>query len=353
MRVLVVEDSPTQMAYLRGILRSEPDIELLEPATTGVQGVRLAVAERPDIIVMDLHLAEMDGLEAIGHIMAIQPCPIVVLSAELGRADIDLTFESLRAGAVDALPKPGGGVMSPGPQFRETLLSRLRLLSQVRVVRRSHRQRQPVRATQQPPPQVEAQQTKVVVIGASTGGPPVLYELLKRLPRPPSLPVVISQHISAGSELGMCRWFRGSGHDVRVAVDGEELQAGRIYVSPADGHAVLTSATRLGIAPLGDATIAPSVDQLFASAATHLGPNVIAVLLTGMGSDGAKGMAALHAAGALTVAQSAETCVVNGMPGSAVALGAVRQVLSPDGIAAMLCAAMAQVRAAAGDKAAK
>lgn len=341
MKVLIVEDSKSMRAYLSAVLSAVPDITLMEPACDGVQAVRRAIAESPDVILMDLHLPEMDGIDAIGHIMAVAPCPIVVLSGELSRSDVDLTFESLQAGAVDVLRKPKSFGPDQVAGFSETLVARLRLLSQVRVMRRPHRAARTRRALVDPGFAVKAP-LEIVVIGASTGGPPVLLELLKGLQRPFSLPMAISQHIAPGFEAGMCRWFRITGHDVRMACDGDTPERGRVYISPADGHLILTAERRFAIAPLPAGFPAPNVDLLFQSAAAAYGSGAAGVLLTGMGRDGARGMAEIRNAGGITIAQDAASCVVNGMPGAAVELGAAQHVLAPAGIVAYLGSAAQQ-----------
>ncbi len=341
MRVLIVDDSRSMRTYLASVLSPVPGITLLEPAVDGLEAVRRAISDTPDVILMDLHLPEMDGIDAIGHIMAVAPCPIVVLSGELSRSDVDLTFESLQAGAVDVLRKPVGLSAGQVAGFRETLVARLLLLAQVRVMRRPHRAPKTRRALVDPGFAVKAP-VEIVVVGASTGGPPILLELLKGLQNPFSLPIALSQHITPGFEQGMCRWFRITGHDVRIGAEGEVPVAGRVYVSPADGHLMLTADRRFVIAPLAAGFPAPNVDLLFQSAAAAYGPAALGVLLTGMGRDGARGMAELRAAGGITIAQDAASCVVNGMPGAAVELGAAQHVLPPAGIIAYLGSAAQQ-----------
>lgn len=341
MKVLIVEDSRSMRAYLTAVLTAEPNITLLEPAVDGVEAVRRAIVETPDIILMDLHLPQMDGIDAIGHIMAVAPCPIIVLSGELSRSDVDLTFESLRAGAVDVLRKPTGFGADQVAGFRETLVSRLQLLAQVKVMRRPHRAPRTRQALVDPGFAVTAP-VEIVVVGASTGGPRVLLELLKGLPHPFGLPIAISQHIAPGFEEGMCRWFRITGHDVRLACAGDMPEPGRIYISPAHGHLIVAADRRFAIAKLPAGFPAPNIDLLFQTTAAAYGPAALGVLLTGMGRDGARGMAELRNAGGITIAQDAASCVVHGMPGAAAELGAVQHVLPPEGIIAYLGSAARQ-----------
>lgn len=342
LRVLVVEDSRPVRLHLKFCLEQAGDFDLLEPAEDGLAAVQRAVAEHPDVILMDLELPRLSGLEALRVIMTRQPCPVIVLSAQVGSEDCTNTFDALRSGAVDVLPKPQGieaGVMNA---FATMLADRIRLMAQVKVVRR--RFSTPGRVAQLDAPAEMADRPSGVVIGSSTGGPAVLWALLSRLPAPFPLPVIVSQHIGPGFVAGMCTWLSKSGHDVRTAKAGERPTAGVVHVSPADAHLVLADEHTLALEPVGDAHHVPNVDLLFHSAARAWGPRTIALLLTGMGRDGADGMRAILDAGGLTVAQEGKSCVVNGMPAAAIEDGAARQVLTPAEMITLLTGVAARSR---------
>ncbi len=336
MRVQIVEDSKVVQTYLVSVLGSEPGVEIIGPIDNGVDAVKVALRERPDIILMDLGLPRMGGLEAIEHIMAERPCPILVLSALVTDDNCKVTFDALRLGAVDVMRKPGGMSPQDVAGFRERLLRRLKLLARVRVIRRRRKVTPPPQQTEQRPIPLDKEGETVLLIGASTGGPAVLYDLLSRIPAPCQWPIVIAQHILPGFDHRMATWLRESGHDVRIAVAGDRPRPGQVLVAPSDSHTAWSRGGSLQTLAVAKDALSPSVDRLFSSAADVLGGRVIAVLLTGMGDDGAEGMLELRQQGAITIAQRADTCIVNGMPGAAVALGAAEHILAPADIAAWL-----------------
>jgi len=342
MKVLLVEDSATVAAYIASILGSENDIQLLPVAGNAEDGVRLALAEHPDVVLMDIKLPDHDGLWAIEQIMRDAPCPIVVLSGHLSSRERDITFESLRAGAVDVLAKPAGLSATAREVFRLSLVSTVRLMSTAVVVRRSRRAATPAVAGGQ-----ERQSStclvadsalvpiRYVLIGASTGGPELLYRILSSVSAPLPVPVVITQHTLEGFDDSLAQWLSCTGHDVRVAREGDVPVEGKVMLAPAEKHMKATLAG-FTLVPFRRGEPIASVDAMFESAAKVWGEQCLAFLLTGMGKDGAQGMRLLYERGGLTVAQSADTCVVASMPESARAAGATRLVLSPDAIVGLL-----------------
>jgi two-component system chemotaxis response regulator CheB len=340
MKVLLVEDSLTVRTYIEGILRNSPDITLLPPARDGITGVELAQTHRPDVILMDLELPRMTGIEAIKEIMATAPRPIVVLSGELETGGTDRTFESFQAGAVEVLAKPRGLSTEERDRFSERLLRTIRLMAEARVLRRRSTGTKSSHTIASAPPLQEAQTAThenldIVLIGASTGGPPVVRSILDALPSPYPLPIVLCQHIVPGFEEGMAKWLCQTGHRVSVVIPGEQAEPGRVYVARADKHLAMNG-LEFTIRPPSGRQAIPSADVLFDSAAITLGNRCVALLLTGMGEDGGHGLLALKQRGALTVTQSAATCVIDGMPGAARAAGASMMDLSPPRIVELL-----------------
>lgn len=328
-RVQLIEDSRAVIAYVGGLLRNEVDIELLAPAMDGRSGVDAVVARRPNVVLMDLDLPILGGVAAITEIMQSAPCPIVVLSSLLDSPDRDRTFESLQAGAVDAIAKPRGLEPDTVEAFRQRLVKTIRLMAQARVVRRIALPGSMVSPAPVPAgTQLKLPDTQIVLIGCSTGGPPILYDLLKGITAPYPLPIIIAQHIIPGFEEGLANWLRETGHVVKVTRGGELPLPGEVYVARADRNLVFEGRQLRLIDPTPNA-IAPSIDALFSTAAPVFGPRATAFLLTGMGVDGAKGLFALNQAGAYTVTQTGSTCVVDGMPAAARALGAHRADLTP------------------------
>ena len=227
MKVLLVEDSLTVRTYIEGILRNSSDITLLPPARDGVTGVELAQTFRPDVILMDLELPRMTGLDAIKEIMATAPRPIVVLSGKLESEGRDRTFESFEAGAVDVLAKPQGLSHEERERFAERLLRTIRVMSEARVLRRRSTGTKSSYRASAPPHQPAQPFTHavidIVLIGASTGGPQVVRGILDELPAPYPLPIVLCQHIVPGFEEGLAYWLCASKHRVSVVVPGELL----------------------------------------------------------------------------------------------------------------------------------
>ncbi|WNG13607.1 chemotaxis protein CheB [Cystobacter fuscus] len=339
MKLLLVEDSRSVIAFLEQLLRREPDIELLPPVDNGHDAVAAVQRWKPQLVLMDLVLpGGMGGEEAIAAIMATAPCPIVVLSGQLDTRGRDRTFESLSAGAVDVLAKP----MLSGPDevqaFRERLLRTVRTMAHARVVGRGRLSRRlpVVRTPSVATPVVAPRPCSLLAIGGSTGAPPLVYELLRMLPAPAPFPVLISQHIVQGFEPGFAQWLSGTGHRAVVARGGEWLEPGAVYVSPADRDMVVR-AGKLRTQPARGVAI-PSVNVLLESVASFYGDRAVGLLLTGMGVDGAEGLLAMRQAGALTVAQDGASCVVDGMPGAARALGAAVQTLTPSAMCALVVA---------------
>ena len=331
-RVLLVEDSKFMVAYIEGLLREDPNIVLLPHASDGLSGLAAICAERPDLVLIDLHLPGMHGLEVIQRAMAAVAVPMVVLSAYLDEPGRDRTFEALESGAVDVLAKPAGHDPSKVEAFRARLLRTVHTMSKARVVRRLAN---PPAAALPPVPAEAPLSARAVVVGASTGGPPVLYRLLELAPAPLRVPLFVCQHIVPGFEAGLAEWLSRTGHRCVVAFDGMPFEPGIVYLSPATAHLVLDG-EKLRLHEAGAGWPLPSANLLFESAAAAFGAESLGMILTGMGNDGAAGLRKMAQAGAYTFAQSAGTCVVDGMPAAARAAGAVRQDATPEELGAVL-----------------
>lgn len=330
MKVLLVEDSRVVAAYVRQLVQRFPEIDLMPVVDNGLDAVSIVAETRPDVVLMDLQLPKLDGVEAIRRIMEQSPVPIVVMSAYVGGPRGNRTFESLRAGAVDVLPKPQGLSQTEVRDFGTRLMETLRACMTANFQARRQNLTNPVLVSGARVADVE-----LVLIGSSTGGPPLLWSLFSGVPVPFRTPIVVGQHLVEGFDHSLAQWLSGTGHDVRVAVDGEPLVRERVYVVPSDRHMAITDG-RFHELPRAAAVPVPNIDKLFQSVARQGAARVAAMLLTGMGRDGADGLLALRKSGALTIAQSGETCVVDGMPKAARALEAAERVLGPDELRALL-----------------
>lgn len=325
-KVLVAEDSLVSRELILHLLGQDPLIQVAAVAGDGAEAVRLVNEIRPDVVLMDVHMPRMNGLEATREIMQTQPTPIVVMSATSFGSEAAMVFEATRAGALTFVQKPTMGAQEAVGGRR--LVEMVKAMAEVKVIRR-HRQRSKPPETAVALPTRVRQAPRVVAIGASTGGPPALLAILKQLPVDFRLPLLMVQHITPGFTEGLALWLTAaSSFDVQVARDGELLQPRRAYLPP-DGVQMLAGVgghVRFG-PPLPQQVFCPSIDRLFDSVTEVFGPAAIGVILTGMGRDGAEGLGRMRQAGALTIAQDEVTSAVFGMPKEAVRLNAADYVL--------------------------
>jgi len=350
-RVLIVESALPVALVLKSYLAAQPGLSVVGHASRGGEALQLLRTLRPDVVTMDLRLPDMDGIETTRRIMEEQPTPIVMVGTALDKSDTQTVFRALEAGAVAVFGRPP----LPGdPQVERVareLGELLHAMAGAQLVRR--RRVRAVSALAGAGPMTPAG-PRVLAIAASTGGPLALAAILGGLPAGLPLPVLVVQHISPGFLPGMVDWLgTRCGLVCRVATDGEALQDGTVYFAP-DGHHLRGASfgNRLFARLAADEPVQghrPSATPLFASVAQECGARAIGVVLTGMGADGAQGLLALRDAGALTLAQSPETCVIDGMPLAAMALSAASEVVPLSGLAARILLA-AGVDVVPGDR---
>jgi two-component system, chemotaxis family, protein-glutamate methylesterase/glutaminase len=338
-RVLVVEDSPVARRLIVHILGSDSELRVVAEAENGAQAVDLAARHRPDVIVMDVVMPAMDGLEATRRIMETMPTPIVLVSAGYDGA-VDRSFEALEAGALTLLAKPQGPQAEGFAEQATALTITVKLMADVKLVRRRSRARTPALRPAAAPVTVH-RPAGVVAIASSTGGPAALATVLGALPEATPVPVLVVQHITPGFHRGLVEWLdRVSPLRVCLAREGSRLRAGEVLVGPSDVHLGVMSTGRIALSadPPVDGH-RPSATHLFASVARVFGDRACGVILTGMGDDGAVGLASLKEAGGVVLAQDEATSVVYGMPRAAVARGVVDRVLPLDQMAGAMIAA--------------
>ncbi|NEO94838.1 MAG: chemotaxis-specific protein-glutamate methyltransferase CheB, partial [Moorea sp. SIO3G5] len=365
-RVLLVEDSPIALVVLKRILNSSEQIEVVGEAGTGLEALNLIPKVQPDVICTDLHMPQMNGLELTSEVMALYPRPILVVSVSVQQEDTEQIFQLLDAGAVDILPKPSAGMTTDNQLLQQQLINKIKILSGVKVFTKN---RKSILGTEKQGssgkgelPEMDystnqnqiggVSQTgnlaafssnyyskpRVVVIGASTGGPQALNEIFTQLPSNFPLPVICVQHISLGFLEGFIDWLASNCPlPVQIAQPGDMPKPGRIYFPPEQQHLELDARGRFICSdsePLEGHR--PSVTVTFKSVAKFYGKATVGILLTGMGRDGATGMQAIAQVGGLTIAQDETTSLVFGMPKEAIALGAAKEVLPIDAIAPRL-----------------
>jgi two-component system, chemotaxis family, protein-glutamate methylesterase/glutaminase len=332
-RILIAEDSLTTRALLREILSSDPDLQVIGQAKNGVEAVELTRKLRPDLVTMDIHMPDMDGLTATKEIMIVAPTPTVIITGSSAAREVELSMHALRAGALDVIAKPPG----PGsPGFEEAaqkLIATIKAMAQVKVVRHYRPRTLPTGRTPR-----TGNPGRIVAIATSTGGPAALQRLLADLPGDFNTPILVVQHITKGFAAGLANWLNSvCDLQVKLAEQGEPLVPHTVYLAPDDRHLGVSAPGAVALSsapPIGG--FRPSGTFLFTSSAQVYGPAVVAVILTGMGQDGVEGLRAVRQAGGRILAQDEKSCVVFGMPGAAVAAGVVDQVLSPDAIASRL-----------------
>ncbi|MDW7776391.1 MAG: chemotaxis response regulator protein-glutamate methylesterase [Methanosarcinales archaeon] len=324
-RVLIVDDSAFMRQVVSDIINNDPVLEVIDTASNGLIAIDKVAQLRPDVILMDVEMPKMDGLSALSSIMKSNPTPVVMLS-NLTQKGTYTTIKALEIGAVDFISKPSGSLSLDIDTISAQIVEKVKLAAKV-----NSNTTQPGRTSSLPRVEMK-NSTKVIVIGASTGGPQTLVELLKRLPRNVP-PIFIVQHMPAeftkslASRLDSICIF-----DVKEAEEGDMIRPGMAFLAPG-GYHMTVKRTRLDnkdIIQLNTNppvnSIRPSVDVTMQSVVDVYGANTIGVLLTGMGHDGAKGMCSIKKSGGKTIAQNEETCVIFGMPKSAIEKGCVNKV---------------------------
>jgi len=331
-KVLVVDDSALIRQLITRALEQDPRLEIVGTARDGVQAIEKARALQPDVITLDVQMPELSGLEALPYIRKATEARIVILSS---LDDGDTTYQALCAGAVDFLAKPRGGVASSLAELSEVLIKKIK--TAYRVSPEKMVTAAPVMPEEEPEagaPGVESTGLeKIVAIAASTGGPPALERVFSGLDRRLSGAFLVVQHLPVGFSTSLARRLaRVTDLDVIEAANGYPLQPRTVYVAPAGVHMEVERSPdgrpRVRLAE-GSALhgVRPAADRLFLSLAEQgFAEQVVGVVLTGMGSDGAQGLRELFLGGAETIAQNEETSVVWGMPGAAVRIGAVKHV---------------------------
>jgi len=325
--VLVIDDSAHNRRMLTQLLQSEPDIQVVEWAVDGEEGLRKVLELRPDVVTVDLEMPRLGGYTFLRLLRNAAPTPVIVISSYSHKADV---FKALELGAFDFIAKP----QKLTPEVRESLRAELvEKVRAARLVRRAGARRGADLAPREPPPPKGPQEVPLVVaVAASTGGPPAVQRLLEALAVEPTPCVLVCQHMPAQFTKAFAeRLDRIGPFNVTEAAEGDRLIAGHVYIAPGGRHMTVEErdgAVVLKVAPQGEKDrYAPSADRLFSSVARTLGSRSLAVVLTGMGADGAAGAREVHQAGGEVWAESEETAVVFGMPQEAIATGLVRRVL--------------------------
>lgn len=333
-KVLIVDDSGLIREILKKILKNDPQLQVVGMAENGERAVELVQKLRPDAVTMDVNMPVMDGFQATEQIMAYHPTPILILSSVIDKEGIYTTFNALAAGAVDVMEKPSGLEGNTWNTIGEVLIQKVKQIAKVKAIthvkgksREFSKQRGPVSL-------LKPVRCEIVGIGASTGGPSVVMQILKNIPANYDSGILVVQHMASGFIKGFVDWL-GNACEVKVklAKDGEKIESGQVLVAPDGYHTIVRGNKTVGLIS-GERVhgVKPSVDILFNSIAEVFGETAVGVLLTGMGSDGAEGLKHMKDRGGITIAQSENSCTVFGMPKVAIEKEAVSKVLSVEDI---------------------
>lgn len=335
-RTMLASGSDETLNLLLNVVRSDPQLEVVACVKEANRVVEELTRVAPDIVVMDVELRDANGFALTRRIMAIRPTPVLLVSDGQTCTRPETEIEAINAGALSLMPLPDASARWPSADCAASFIERVKLFSEVKVVTRRG-----VSACPDPRPADHEEKGKkdetgisVVVVGSSTGGPVALQSLLGHVPLTLPVPIVIVQHISPGFIEGLAQWIGDStAFPSSVANDGEIMKPGHVYLAPDLRHLQIDQHGRFLLSDADPvAGLRPAVSVLFRSACRAYGSRCIGVLLSGMGCDGANELLELRNAGAMTFAQSEESCVVPGMPGEAIRIGAARKIQRPEHI---------------------
>ncbi len=331
-RVLVVDDSAFMRKIISDMLNSEADIEVIGTARDGDAAVEKASELKPDVITLDVEMPKKNGLEALKEIRKISKAQVIMLSSVTSQGSA-ITMEALKEGAFDFIQKPSGAISLDIERVKEDLVQKIRLSKKYKIKLMNVIPEKSITKSVETITKVDyiaaSGKIEAVVIGASTGGPRVLYDIITKLPKDINVPVFVVQHMPAGFTKAFAeRINKGSELTVTEAKDGEVILPNRVYIAPGGYHMYINkNSIRLDQAPALHG-VRPAVDKLFISAAETYRGKLLACILTGMGKDGADGIKIIKLHGGFTIAQDEESSTVYGMPKAAFDTGCVDVVLS-------------------------
>jgi two-component system chemotaxis response regulator CheB len=335
-KVMIVDDSAFMRFAVSRQLSEHPEITVVGMAGNGKEALELVPRLQPDVITLDVEMPHMDGLTTLRHIMTEFPCPVIMFSS-LTQEGTSETIQALMLGAVDFVPKPANRTDIREAMSEMTLKIIHAAKAKVKYVRPKPPTLQP---REQPPKKLSVYQktTPVILIGSSTGGPSALSEVIPVLPASLPSPVLIVQHMPAGFTRSLSERLNAISHlQVKEAEPGDPLMVGQVLLAPGGFHMMVDENEKIALnqkpAVHG---VRPAVDVTLTSLIQRFGGNIIAVIMTGMGSDGTHGASLLHSDGGYVIAEDESTCVVWGMPRSVVEANAADAVLPRPQIAAAL-----------------
>ncbi|MEW6086983.1 MAG: chemotaxis-specific protein-glutamate methyltransferase CheB [bacterium] len=325
-KAVIVDDVATVREILKIALESDPEIKVVGMARGGKQAIDIIPVLKPDIVLMDLKMPDMDGFQTVRHIMDYFPVPIVIISSVSAKRD-DMMFQVLECGALDFIPKPSLGDFDTNPNFAKDLVQKIKIFAAANISKKIKVKFGTSKILNLSG--IGKNKKKVVAIASSTGGPGALKEIIPLFP--PDLPagIVIVQHIVEGFVAGLVDWLQKlSRIKIKVANEGDVVAPGIVFFSPDTSHIIIDENGKIKFEkspPVGG--VRPAADILFPSVAKYYGSSAIGVIMTGMGDDGARGIERIKKEGGVTIAQNEETCTVFGMPKAAVERGVIDKIV--------------------------
>lgn len=334
LRVLIIDDSAFMRRLISDMLSNDANIEVADTARNGKEGLEKAIALKPDIITLDVEMPIMNGLETLAELMKLTPVPKVIMVSSLTYEGGEATIKALELGALDFITKPTASIINyDAEHMREELTKKINLFGRSRI-----KHTPPIKITEKPSTikkttflsgTASGRLRYIIAIGTSTGGPRALQDVLPKLPGDIPAAILIVQHMPPGFTKSLSERLDSlSQINVKEAENGDILQPGWAYIAPGDFHMVINRNSNDGyrIVTNKEPPVTghrPSVNVMMNSVAESGHRNIIAVMMTGMGNDGSDGILSIKNAGGRTIAQDESTCVVYGMPKSAVKIGAI------------------------------
>lgn len=339
-RVMIVDDSAVIRGLVTRWLETDPGITVVATAHNGLSALRALKSAQPEVVILDIEMPEMDGMTALPKIIETMPGVKVIMASTLTRRNAEISLKALEAGAADYIPKPEASRFGGSEDFRALLTEKVKALGAVarqeRTIGPAAVARRPVADSTVKPyairPITSKLPPRILAVGSSTGGPQALLQFLEALKPAPAVPVIVTQHMPPTFTAILAEHLtRATGIPCKEAADGDKLEPGKVYIARGDYHMVVK---RRGHAIYLQLTqdppenfCRPAVDPMFRSVAKEYGPSALAVVLTGMGSDGAKGAKDIVDAGGTLLAQDEATSVVWGMPGAVAQAGLASAIL--------------------------
>ena len=355
-KVLIVDDSSVARDFLAFIIESDPELKVIGKAANGEEALELLKHQTPDIIMLDIVMPKMDGFELTKRIMQSHPIPIIVVSGVYNREEVCKSFKAIEAGAVAILEKPKGIGDSRYQDVARFVIETIKVMAKIKPhgAQNLNSAQSPydIKKSQETPTPAHHAETKhehvpnieAIAIGASIGGPQALSTILSALPQDFPCPIFLVQSICSGFIQGFIDWLNGySSLKVTLAKDGQHAIPGYVYVAPSNVQMEVLNGNMIKlVSDPAETRIAPSIGHLFQSVSQTYGPHSIGIILSGLGSDGAKELLRMKEKGAITIAQNEESCVTFDLPKSAVHLGAANKIENPQQISLSLKSLVSQ-----------